>query len=110
MVLGSIHFYRRPELVEAPGRKAELDAVLDGLMDFGPTKVLVEEEPSDSVRMDSLFRAWREDRWEMAPNERYQIGFRLAERAGLDRGWAVDYQHPWPMDKVTSFASRYDSS
>ncbi len=110
MVLGSIHFYRRPELVEGPERQAELDAVLDGLAEFRPTRVLVEEEPRDSVRMDSLFRAWRDGRWEMEPNERYQIGFRLADRVGLDRVWAVDYQHPWPMDKVTSFASRYDSA
>ena len=110
MVLGSPHFYQIPEMVEGSERQAELDAVLDGLAEFRPTKVLVEEEPADSVRMDSLYRAWREGRWEMEPNERYQIGFRLADRAGLERVWAVDYQHPWPMDKVTSFASRYDSA
>jgi hypothetical protein len=110
LMLGSIHFYRRPELVEGPDRQEQLEAVLDALAEYRPTKVLVEEEPTDSTRMDSLYRAWRDGRWEMAPNERYQIGFRLADRMGLDRAWAVDYQHPWPMDKVTSFASRYDSA
>lgn len=110
LVLGSTHFFRRPELVEGPKRQAELDAVLEGLAEFEPTKVLVEEEPADSARLDSLYRAYREGRHELTANERQQIGFRLARLADLDRVWAVDYQHPWPMDKVTSFTSRYDSA
>lgn len=32
------------------------------------------------------------------------------DRTGPDRVWAVDYQHPWPMDKLSSFAERYDSA
>lgn len=110
MILGSPHFFQQPELVTGAGREQELEAVLDALQAFRPTKVLVEEEPRDSVRMDSLYRAYREGRWEPEPNERYQIGFRLADRSGLDRVWAVDYQHPWPMAKVNSFAERYDSA
>lgn len=110
MVLGSPHFHQNPELVTGPEREQELRAVLDGLEEFRPTKVLVEEEPRDSARMDSLYRAYREGRWNPEPNERYLIGFRLADRMGLDRVWAVDYQHPWPMNQVTSYAERYDSA
>jgi len=84
--------------------------VLDRVEEFRPTRVPVEEDPRDSVRMDSLHRGFRDGRWEPEPNERYQIGFRLAARAGLDRVWAVDYQHPWPMDEVSSFAERCDSA
>lgn len=110
MVLGSTHFFRQPELVMPPDRQRQVEAVVEALAGFRPTKVLVEEEPADSVELDSLYRAYREGRHELTPNERQQIGFRLADRMGLDRVWAVDYQHPWPMDKVTSFAERHDSA
>lgn len=110
MVLGSFHFFQDPELVKPPERQRQIEAVVDGLARFRPTKVLVEDEPQDSVRLDSMYRAYREGRHDLTVNERQQIGFRLADRMGLDRVWAVDYQHPWPMDKVTSFADRYDSA
>lgn len=110
MVLGSTHFFRQPELVMPAERQRQVEAVVEALAEFRPTKVLVEEEPADSVELDSLYRAYREGRHQLTANERQQIGFRLADRMDLDRVWAVDYQHPWPMDKVTSFAERYDSA
>ncbi len=110
MVLGTTHLFRHPELVEGPERQQQMQAVVEALNDFRPTKVLVEEEPADSARLDSLYRAYREGRHELEANERQQIGFRLARLANLERVWAVDYQHPWPMHKVNSFASRYDSA
>lgn len=110
MVLGSNHYYQIPEFIRAPETQREIEAVVKGLAEFRPTKVLVEEESADSVRMDSLYRAYRQGQWELDVNERYQLGFRLADRMDLDRVWAIDYQHPWPMSKVVSFARRYDSA
>lgn len=112
LVLGSFHFTGAPDHfgIMSPERQAEMERVVDALARFRPTKVIVEEQVRDSVRMDSLYDAYRAGRHELTRNERQQIGFRLADLMGHDRVWAVDYQHPWPQDKVNSFAERYDSA
>lgn len=112
LVLGSFHFARAPDHwdVLSPEKQAEVREVADALAGFRPTKVAVEVEVRDSTEMDSLYRAYREGRHELAANEYQQLGFRVAGSMGHDRVWAIDYKHPWPQDKVDSFASRYDSA
>ncbi len=58
LVLATTHIFRNPELVEGPERHRQMQAVVEALNDFRPTKVLVEEEPADSARLDSLYRAY----------------------------------------------------
>jgi hypothetical protein len=116
MVLGSMHFANpgqdsfNPRVgdVTTPERQAQIRAVIDSLMDFRPTAVAVEWPRRDAAALDSLFRAYRAGRHDLAPNERQQLGFRLAARSDHDRIYAVDRQHPFPIDTVLSYARTHD--
>jgi len=112
LVLSSFHFAQAPEHwdVLSPEKQAEVREVADALARFRPTKVAVEVQVPDSTQMDSLYRAYREGRHELVANEYQQLGFRIADAMEHERVWAIDYKHPWPQDKVDSFASRYDSA
>lgn len=112
LVLGTFHFAQSTDSYDvlSESHQAEVGRVVDALAEFRPTKVAVEAEVRDSVRVDSLYRAYREGRHELTANEVQQLGFRLAGRMGHERPWAIDFKYPWPQDKVDSFAERYDSA
>jgi hypothetical protein len=101
MTLGTFHFdypnrdqhqIQRADQVDvlAPGYQAELTRLTDALARFRPTHVLVEAEPRQQARYDSLYRAYVAGRHALRRDERQQLGFRLARQLGLPRVWGVD--------------------
>lgn len=99
LLLGSFHF-DYPDLdvqksqhrldVLAPDRQHEIEALVERLAAYRPTRVAVEARRSRQARLDSLYREYAAGRWELEHGETYQIGFRLAKRLGHDRVYAVD--------------------
>lgn len=116
MVLGVWHFAEGTNVIEAkparimnPRRQEELQTVLDGLAGFEPTRIALERVTSDQAEMDSLYRAYRAGRHELAATEDQQVGFRMAERMGLEHVHAIDHKIPWPYDTMMAYAKAHDS-
>jgi hypothetical protein len=97
LILGSYHmsnpgadrFNLESDDVLSPGRQAEIEAVVDRLALFEPTIVALESPWGDTGNA-SDYRAWRAGEHELRRKEEEQIGFRLADRAGLETVYAVD--------------------
>jgi hypothetical protein len=99
LVLGTFHFrnsnldaYKPKHAVNIMSaiRQREVEDVVERLARFAPTKVAVEAKLERQAALDTLYRAYRAGQWELAENEIYQIGFRLAARLNHARVYAVD--------------------
>jgi hypothetical protein len=110
MVLGTFHFTQGPDYndVTAPEQQAEIRAVIDSLSAFRPTKLALEWTRTEAARFDSLYAAYRAGQHELTPNERQQLGFRLADRFDHDAVYPIDYKKPWGMQAVTDYAKQHE--
>ena len=100
MVVGSDHlsqlYNQQPASdVFSPKKQAELAKVRAQLARFQPDVILVESEPKEQPRIDSLYALYQEG-LQLASlpdgrSERYQIGFALARQLRLPSPKAVDY-------------------
>lgn len=113
MVLGTFHFSGggqdmiNPEVDDflAPHRQAEIEAVLDRLEAFAPTRIAVELMPEHEADFNQRYAAYRAGELELGVNERQQIGMRLAARLGHDRLYAVDAQGGMDFEAMMSSAA-----
>lgn len=101
MVLGTYHMSNpgqdlhnaRIDPVTTPEKQAELVAVAEGLARFRPTAVAVERiAPDQSTLLDPRYPAFTPADLLTNPDERVQVGYRLAHRLGLERVYAIDEQ------------------
>ncbi|MDI6624435.1 MAG: DUF5694 domain-containing protein [Brevundimonas sp.] len=101
MILGAYHMGNpgqdlhnaRVDPVTTPEKQAQLEAVAEGLARFRPTAVAVERIARDQATMlDHRYPAFTPADLLTNPDERVQLGYRLAHRLGLDRVYAIDEQ------------------
>lgn len=101
IILGTYHFDNpgrdlhnaRIDSVLTPDKQAQLEAVADGLARFRPTAVAVERVAADQATMlDHRYPAFTPADLLTNPDERVQIGYRLARQLGLTRVYAIDEQ------------------
>ncbi|HWQ86297.1 DUF5694 domain-containing protein [Brevundimonas sp.] len=101
MVLGTYHMGNpgqdlhnaRVDPVTTPGKQAELEAVAEALARFRPTAIAVERVARDqSTMLDHRYPAFTPADLLTDPDERVQVGYRLAHRLGLERVYAIDEQ------------------
>ncbi len=99
LILGTFHFKDagldsyKPEVdvdIMSPKRQVELEALLDRLARFKPTKVLIEVDRDRQTVFDERYGSYLAGTYELGANEVYQVGFRLAKRLGHERVHAVD--------------------
>ena len=98
MLVGMFHFANpgrdmvktRVIDVMTPGNQAYLDGLAARMAAFQPTDVLVECSPADQAKYDETFRAYAAGSFVLPTNETYQIGYRIAKRAGLSRVTCFD--------------------
>lgn len=104
LIVGTPHFgnpgrdvvnIRVPDVL-SPERQREIEAVVERLAAFRPTRVAVEWPASEQGRLDQRYADYRAGRFALTANERDQIGLRLAARLGLDRVDAVDWSESAP--------------
>jgi len=108
MVLGTFHFtgggqdYINPEVDDylAPARQAEIEAVVERLAEFNPTRIVVELDPEAEDRFNALYDAYRRGEHTLTVDERQQIGMRLAARLGHERLYAADYSSGMDFDAM----------
>jgi len=99
LLLGTYHFrsagrdayaHRHEVDVLTPAKQAEVGKVVDRLAEFAPTRIAVEVRTERQPWLDSLYAAYRAGAWVLEANEIFQLGFRLADRLGHERVYAVD--------------------
>jgi hypothetical protein len=84
----------------AANRQEQIQEVVDLLASYHPTKIFVELLPEAQNKIDSLYRGYANDQWELnqilnGENEVYQIGFRLAKKWKLDGVVCIDAGGNW---------------
>ncbi len=65
--------------------QAYLDGLATRLATFHPTDVLLECDPKDQAAFQKNFDGYRQGSFALKSNEIYQVGFRVAKLAGLDK-------------------------
>jgi hypothetical protein len=71
-------------------RQTEIAEVLDRLARFRPTRIALEVPRDRQERLDQDYARFLAGESEVRANETYQIGFRLGQRLGVERLYAVD--------------------
>lgn len=101
LMLGTFHFadagldtYKpkhSKDILSEKGQK-ELGELLDVLQKFGPTKIGIEVRAHRQVKLDSLYAAYLNGKFDISKkaNEIFQVGFRLAKLLGHKKIYAID--------------------
>jgi uncharacterized protein DUF5694 len=90
--------------VLSPQRQREIEQLVEQLAAFRPTVVAVEAVPGEQRRLDSLFKLYNSGNYQLGANEIYQIGFRLAKRAGLQGVVGADAESRSYMTEAEAMA------
>ncbi|MGY0619207.1 DUF5694 domain-containing protein [Lysobacter sp. A378] len=93
MVMGVFHFANPGRDMVKSGvidvmtndNQAYLDGLATRLATFQPTDILVECDPSDQARFDKNFDGYKKGTFALKSNEIYQIGFKVAKAARVDK-------------------------
>lgn len=117
MLLGVFHFAN-------PGRDvvrtdqidvmtAENQKFLEGLTDrlaaFGPTVVLLEFNPDNEPSMQEKYEQYLAGAFELPSNEIYQLGFRVAKKAGLRTVHSFDEREiGWQAEALFTYMPEHD--
>lgn len=104
LIVGTPHFanpgrdvvnVRIPDVL-TPERQREIDAVVEKLAAFRPTRVAVEWPAEKQAKLDQRYADYRAGRYSLSANETDQIGLRLAARLNLPQVDAVDWSDDPP--------------
>jgi Family of unknown function (DUF5694) len=104
MVLGSVHLGNpnrdlhdaNVDDVLVPKRQLQIEAVVDALAAWKPTRVAVEWSHKDQAKLDQRYADYRAGRLQLKADETDQIGLRLAAKLNLPRVDAVDWNDAFP--------------
>ena len=104
LVIGTAHFANpgrdainmEVEDVLSATRQREIEAVVQQLEAFRPTRIAVEIPILRQDELDKRYDDYRNGRYELTRNESDQFGLRLAARLGHERVYAVDWNAPVP--------------
>lgn len=75
----------------------EIEVIVDKLMRFNPTKIVIEKGTEKQQIYDSLYISYLNGKHKLTRSEEQQIGFRLAKRLDLKKvycadAWGTDYE------------------
>jgi uncharacterized protein DUF5694 len=91
MVVATSHFDKS---ILAEQNQDSIQDLLNKLIQFQPTKVVLEWEPSRTEKINKAYQAYLKSQFDIAdkPNEVYQLGFKLAKQAGHQQLYLFDNQ------------------
>ncbi len=121
MVLGSYHFGNpgrdkvnaHVDDVTTPQRQHELEALADAIAEFKPTRVMVEAQRPGPTYDVTDFATFTPSLLKTDRDERIQIGYRIAQRAGLRSVQGIDEQPDkgepdyFPIGRVEAYAKAH---
>lgn len=89
----------------SPKRQAQLQALTSQLARLKPNKIFVENEPDRQAHWDSVLTLYQHNRFDTTStrNEIFQVGARIAAKAGLTQLICVDHHQSLPYDKLQAF-------
>ena len=87
--------------VLAPQRQQEIEAIVEGLAAYRPTRIVVEYPVTRQAELDQRYAAYRAGRYALTRDETDQIGLRLAARLQLPRVHAADWNGMPPGDEAS---------
>lgn len=87
--------------VLAPERQREIEAIVDALAVYRPTRIAVEYPAARQAELDARYAAYRAGSYALTRDEIDQIGLRLAARLGLPRVDAADWNGMPPGDEAS---------
>lgn len=98
MMIGTFHFANpgkdvvKSNVINVMTRdnQAYLERLATRLARFHPTNVLIECDPSAQAKIDAKFAAYKNGTFALTSNEIYQIGFRVAKSARIDKVTCFD--------------------
>lgn len=114
VILGSFHFQGStadllgnslPD-VQSEKRQKEIEAIVEALARFRPTKIAV-EYPVGHAKIQEAYQAYLKGERPLGDGETEQIGFRLARRLGHDRIHPVDHKLDMDFDAVLKAVEKY---
>lgn len=116
LILGVFHFhnpgadYAQFQGIDVldPERQGEIEAVVESLERFEPTKVALERPATQNDSLNARYRRYRNGSFDLTANEVHQLGFRIAARAGHDAVYAVDFLKGMRMDSLFAWAQAND--
>ncbi len=91
--------------------QAWLEGFASRVAAFHPTDVLVECEPADQAKFDEQFAAYQKGTFALTSSEVYQIGFRVAKAAGIDKVTCFDEGTVgWDAEPIFDYIKKNDSN
>lgn len=115
MIVGVAHFVSHRDVhnskladIMSPAHQEEIKTVVDNLLKFAPTKVMI-EQPIGSETIGQQYQKYLAGDFTLGPNEVYQLGFRLAALAGDKAIYPIDTNtdFPFDLDAVKFSAKQY---
>ncbi len=73
-----------------PGYQKEIEEIVTDLSKFKPTIIVIERQPVQQLKTDSLYQAYLKGNYQLSRGEDEQIGFRLARANALRKLYCVD--------------------
>ncbi len=87
-----------------------LEGLTERLAGFKPTKVLLEYSPQNDELVNERYSNYLAGHYELAANEIYQLGFRIAKLAGHKRVYSFDNRDvEWQAEAMWEYAEQHDS-
>ena len=114
LVLGTYHMGGSSDYIQtstddvlSPRRQREIEALVNALAAFRPTKIMVEAPLARDSALNARFRRYLAGQDTLRRNEIDQIGFRLAKRLGHGRVYAIDYTQDEDIGRVVGWAAQH---
>ena len=73
-----------------PAYQKEILDIVRRISSFRPTIIVIERQPSEQLKTDSLYNLYLAGKYPLKRNEEEQIGFRLAKQLGLKKLYCAD--------------------
>ena len=101
LTLGSFHFnFPNLDLIKSstedqidvfePKYQREIEEIVRRITKFKPTIIVIEREPAEQTKYDSLFNLYLQGNYNLRRSEIEQLGFRIAKMRGLKKLYCVD--------------------
>ncbi len=114
LVLGTYHMGGSSDYIQtsaddvlSPRRQREIEALVDALAAFRPTKIMVEAPLARDSALNARYRGYVAGRDTLRRNEIDQIGLRLAKRLGHSRVYAIDFPQDEDIRRVVGWAAQH---
>jgi len=95
----------------SPHRQREIAGCIERLTAFAPAKVALEVSGERTGQLQDEYQRYRAGSFTLGPNERHQLGLRLAAACEHERIWGIDWHNPvqpigW--DRAIDFAKEHE--